>query len=352
MDSKRLALDPAASVRKKKAARMVLAAESMRNGGGGAQKSATATSGNNRGTVADPESGASDQDEIKSEKSNGGSERGSLKSVKNKTGEYEAEKIRVGRDYQVSCPDLVHEKDRHPEQLSEKALLVWSPTKDIPDDKLEDYIQVAKQKYGYNGEQALGMLFWHKHDLERALQDLSNFTPFPDEWTVEDKVLFEQAFQFHGKSFNKIRQMLPDKTIASLVKYYYSWKKSRTRPNNERQERTKSKVDGVSENGSEPCSNEVSDDEDKIVIDEDAPPRTSPPLVTPDQPEAVPVVVPPPTSATPNLDEITIFPITSRSNSKDASASNSDSDAPAAKIPKLDTAAVSIIKRPQVATNP
>ena len=60
-------------------------------------------------------------------------------------------------------------------------------------------------------------------------QDLANFTPFPDEWTVEDKVLFEQAFQFHGKSFHRIRQMLPDKSIAQLVKYYYGWKKTRTR---------------------------------------------------------------------------------------------------------------------------
>lgn len=73
---------------------------------------------------------------------------------------------------------------------------------------VEEYITVAKEKYGYNGEQALGMLFWHKHDLERAVLDLANFTPFPDEWTVEDKVLFEQAFQFHGKSFHRIRQMV------------------------------------------------------------------------------------------------------------------------------------------------
>ena len=42
------------------------------------------------------------------------------------------------------------------------------------------------------------MLFWHKHDLDRATQDLANFTPFPDEWSVEDKVLFEQAFQVLG----------------------------------------------------------------------------------------------------------------------------------------------------------
>lgn len=117
---------------------------------------------------------------------------------------------------------------------------------------VEEYINIAKEKYGYNSEQALGMLFWHKHDLEKALTDLSNFTPFPDEWSVEDKVLFEQAFQFHGKSFHRIRQMvrklftqfflilmlyemfflliqLPDKSIAALVRYYYSWKKTRAR---------------------------------------------------------------------------------------------------------------------------
>lgn len=140
-----------------------------------------------------------------------------------------AEKIRVGRDYQAVCPELEPVEQRRPEMISDRALLVWSPTSDISDIKLDEYITTAKEKYGYNGEQALGMLFWHKHDLTRASMDLANFTPFPDEWTVEDKVLFEQAFQFHGKSFHRIRQMLPDKSIASLVKYYYSWKKTRAR---------------------------------------------------------------------------------------------------------------------------
>ncbi|XP_039293853.1 REST corepressor 1 isoform X2 [Nilaparvata lugens] len=139
------------------------------------------------------------------------------------------EKIRVGRDFQAVCPELIPVPDRRLEQCPDRALLVWSPTSDISDTKLDEYISLAKEKYGYNGEQALGMLFWHKHDLERAILDLANFTPFPDEWTVEDKVLFEQAFQFHGKSFHRIRQMLPDKSIATLVKYYYSWKKTRSR---------------------------------------------------------------------------------------------------------------------------
>uniref|UniRef100_A0A182K191 REST corepressor n=1 Tax=Anopheles christyi TaxID=43041 RepID=A0A182K191_9DIPT len=175
--------------------------------------------------------------------------------------EYE-EKIRVGRDYQAVCPELIAPNERKPEQLNDRALLVWSPTREIPDIKLEEYITVAKEKYGYNGEQALGMLFWHKHDLERAVLDLANFTPFPDEWSAEDRVLFEQAFQFHGKSFHRIRQMLPDKSIASLVKFYYSWKKTRSRTSvMDRQE--KMKKNDSSENGSDHGSNEESDNEDK-----------------------------------------------------------------------------------------
>lgn len=190
----------------------------------------------------------------------------SSKETKKKS-EYE-EKIRVGRDYQAVCPEMIPAPERKPEALNDRALLVWSPTKEIPDPKLEEYITVAKEKYGYNGEQALGMLFWHKHDLERAVLDLANFTPFPDEWTVEDKVLFEQAFQFHGKSFHRIRQMLPDKSIASLVKFYYSWKKTRSRTSvMDRQE--KMKKNDSSENGSDHGSNEDSDNDDKIDLDDD-----------------------------------------------------------------------------------
>ncbi|KAH8317964.1 hypothetical protein KR074_005157 [Drosophila pseudoananassae] len=232
---------------------------SLSSGGGGPgggnsanaaaiEKAATAVPG-----AGTPES----SDDDNSTKRNGKS--------KAKQSEYE-EKIRVGRDYQAVCPPLVPEVERRPELMNERALLVWSPTKEIPDMKLEEYISVAKEKYGYNGEQALGMLFWHKHDLERAVMDLANFTPFPDEWTIEDKVLFEQAFQFHGKSFHRIRQMLPDKSIASLVKYYYSWKKTRHRSSAmDRQEKTiKAVVKDGSENGSEVGSNEESDNDDKI----------------------------------------------------------------------------------------
>ncbi|XP_062294716.1 REST corepressor 3 [Scomber scombrus] len=136
--------------------------------------------------------------------------------------------MRVGADYQANIPDFEPGSTKYTDKDS-GGMLVWSPYHNIIDSKLDEYIAIAKEKHGYNVEQALGMLFWHKHNIEKSLADLPNFTPFPDEWTVEDKVLFEQAFSFHGKSFHRIQQMLPDKSISSLVKYYYSWKKTRSR---------------------------------------------------------------------------------------------------------------------------
>ncbi|XP_029283657.1 LOW QUALITY PROTEIN: REST corepressor 3-like [Cottoperca gobio] len=136
--------------------------------------------------------------------------------------------MRVGADYQANIPELEPGSTKYTDKDS-GGMLVWSPYHSIVDSKLDEYIALAKEKHGYNVEQALGMLFWHKHNIEKSLADLPNFTPFPDEWTVEDKVLFEQAFSFHGKSFHRIQQMLPDKSISSLVKYYYSWKKTRSR---------------------------------------------------------------------------------------------------------------------------
>ncbi|KAF4111274.1 REST corepressor 2 [Onychostoma macrolepis] len=137
--------------------------------------------------------------------------------------------IRVGGDYQAQIPEFKPDCASRYSDSDQRSMLVWSPNSQVSDAMLDEYILMAKEKHGYNMEQALGMLLWHKHDVEKSLADLANFTPFPDEWTVEDKVLFEQAFSFHGKSFHRIQQMLPDKLISSLVKYYYSWKKTRTR---------------------------------------------------------------------------------------------------------------------------
>ncbi|XP_032995199.1 REST corepressor 1 isoform X2 [Lacerta agilis] len=173
--------------------------------------------------------------------------------------------MRVGPQYQAVVPDFDPAKlAKRSQERENLGMLVWSPNQNISEAKLDEYIAIAKEKHGYNMEQALGMLFWHKHNIEKSLADLPNFTPFPDEWTVEDKVLFEQAFSFHGKTFHRIQQMLPDKSIASLVKFYYSWKKTRTKTSvmdrharKQKREREESEDEIEEANGTNPIDIEV-----------------------------------------------------------------------------------------------
>ncbi|XP_064149012.1 REST corepressor 1 isoform X1 [Loxodonta africana] len=170
---------------------------------------------------------------------------------------------------------------RRSQERENLGMLVWSPNQNLSEAKLDEYIAIAKEKHGYNMEQALGMLFWHKHNIEKSLADLPNFTPFPDEWTVEDKVLFEQAFSFHGKTFHRIQQMLPDKSIASLVKFYYSWKKTRTKTSvmdrharKQKREREESEDELEETNGNNPIDIEV--DQNKESKKEVPPTETVP----------------------------------------------------------------------------
>ena len=48
------------------------------------------------------------------------------------------------------------------------------------------------------------------------IQDLANFTPFPDEWTVEDKVLFEQVISKHYK-LPVVLRGVPLKLLSPLL---------------------------------------------------------------------------------------------------------------------------------------
>lgn len=116
--------------------------------------------------------------------------------------------MRVGLQYQAVVPDFDPDVAQAAQARENLGMLVWIPSSCLNETQLDEYVTIAKEKHGYNVEQALGMLFWHKHNIEKSLADLPNYTPFPDEWTVEDRVLFEQAFSFHGKSFHRIQQMV------------------------------------------------------------------------------------------------------------------------------------------------
>lgn len=130
---------------------------------------------------------------------------------------------REGPSYQAIIPPL----DPKPLPADHESILFWSPTNSIDGHDLIDYIDFARRKHRMSEEQALAILQICKYRMSAGKLLMQQYTPEIDEWTVEEKCLFEQAFKFYGKAFARIKQMLPEKTIGELVRYYYSWKKTR-----------------------------------------------------------------------------------------------------------------------------
>ena len=73
------------------------------------------------------------------------------------------------------------------------------------------------------------MLLFHDYNFERAFADQINYEPDFEEWTCEEKVLFKEAFDFHGKDFDKYFNNLPSKSRGAIISYYYLNKKHKRR---------------------------------------------------------------------------------------------------------------------------
>lgn len=74
--------------------------------------------------------------------------------------------------------------------------------------QVNEFLLLANNKYGYNREQAMGLLYFHHYDIEKAIIDLKKFTPLLDNWTFEDMVRFESAIDKYGKDFSLIKQVV------------------------------------------------------------------------------------------------------------------------------------------------
>lgn len=134
--------------------------------------------------------------------------------------------MRIGPEYQATIPPLETNKrsvSRGP------ALVIWKPYTKLPEQKLMKYVEFSRTKFGYREEQSLGLLVCHRYNVDEANKDLVNFVPYPDDWTPLEKQTFEVGFQEHGKDFHKIKMMLPDKSVNNIVKFYYIWKKTRSK---------------------------------------------------------------------------------------------------------------------------
>lgn len=80
--------------------------------------------------------------------------------------------------------------------------------------QVDNFLFMACNKHSYTLDQGLAVLCFHGHDLNKSLVALKSYAPKCVEWTDEDKILFEQAYMYHGKNFNKIKQVV--RNVESL----------------------------------------------------------------------------------------------------------------------------------------
>ena len=148
-----------------------------------------------------------------------------------------SEKVRVGSEYQADIPDCIRPRengnkaDVEVEALDlEQGLRLWTPVSKVPEAKIQEFLHLATSKHGYSLEQAHGLLFWHKCNIDEAMSDLTAYTPAPSQWNNEEREIFAQSVEHHkdkednSPSILEIHKDLPHKSSKSLVDYYYKFK--------------------------------------------------------------------------------------------------------------------------------
>ncbi|KAJ1356778.1 hypothetical protein KIN20_014567 [Parelaphostrongylus tenuis] len=74
-------------------------------------------------------------------------------------------------------------------------------------------------------EHALYLLQKTNFDFNIAREKVKKRLPINEEWSEDDRALFKQALLMFGKRFDKIRQMMPYRSMSSIIQFYYNTKK-------------------------------------------------------------------------------------------------------------------------------
>ncbi|XP_041771781.1 REST corepressor 1-like [Anopheles merus] len=144
---------------------------------------------------------------------------------------------RVGSAYQAEIPEFVPpNRRRSAERQNEPEVPLWVPKENIPEPALQEFLTVAKGRHRCNYEQAMALLYREGYNLERAYHALTNYIVHHETWAEEQRALFAKAYHLYGKNFHLYHRILPNKSLYSIVQYYYKWKNDPSAP------RIKSKV--------------------------------------------------------------------------------------------------------------
>ena len=142
--------------------------------------------------------------------------------------------IYIGREYQASIPSFIGEFPT--EEYIQKPnleILCWSSSsfeeQSVPDDLLQEYCRLSKHKHGFEFDQALQFLHAYEYNIAEAFNHMCNFKAVQrHKWSQSHKLIFEIGYQFHGRDFASIQNLLKEKSISEVVEFYYIvWKRKR-----------------------------------------------------------------------------------------------------------------------------
>ncbi|KAM3716424.1 REST corepressor spr-1 [Dirofilaria immitis] len=131
--------------------------------------------------------------------------------------------IREGVDYQCPVQDWTTEDDYYDD--TERETCVWRPTNLLEASDINDYLSIALSAFNIEQDRAMFILQSSDYNIEEAKHQLAKRRIKKEPWNEEDTAIFKQALQTYGKHFNRIRQLLPHKSIKEIINFYYDNKK-------------------------------------------------------------------------------------------------------------------------------
>ncbi|TKR88513.1 hypothetical protein L596_012741 [Steinernema carpocapsae] len=134
--------------------------------------------------------------------------------------------IREGKDFQALVPDYIEHGDEERATEAEKEICHWMPLEDAEAPKIDAYCNDCEAEFGLDRHQSLYMLQKTFYDYEKAKELCQKRTSLKEEWSAEDKNLFQHYLSVFGKNFSRIRTAMPHKSAAALIQHYYNTKKT------------------------------------------------------------------------------------------------------------------------------
>ncbi|CAJ0950793.1 unnamed protein product, partial [Mesorhabditis belari] len=138
-------------------------------------------------------------------------------------------KIKVGQQHQAVLTAYGNKSNSLVEDREDRDQALWIPplaNGELTASDLDKYIEEAMTLHMMPLDRALFILLKSDHNLELARERLAKRKLIRDEWSHDDSVVFQNAFNYYGKNFKIIQKALPHRTINSIVNHYYNIKKS------------------------------------------------------------------------------------------------------------------------------